>query len=269
MREINSYLTVTLDLSEPVEIGDLAAFYSGLGAQFESFLKQNYPDVRGEAKIFVKEIRSGSIISDIFPNIPDLVGYMDTVLIVTGFASLISKRVRSLAHGSHIVGASKSDLQEVGKTIRALSNDTKGALIIASMKYDQGIWHKNIELKFSTSDARAAERTIEDQKNSIDNISHSDFSKVVMFFERSAKSKSDVLRPTGELVVIEEINSKPKSLIYASESAERIIKREIRESDDNIYKKGFIVDANVKKKEGKIIAYAITNVHQIIDLSED
>jgi len=50
--------------------------------------------------------------------------------------------------------------------------------------------------------------------------------------------------------------------------AERQIKSEIRDADDNIYKKGFIVDANVQMRLGRIVGYAVTNVHQVIDLPD-
>lgn len=57
-------------------------------------------------------------------------------------------------------------------------------------------------------------------------------------------------------------------LVYGSELAEERIKHEIREADENVYKKGFIVDVNVKSTGGRPVAYAITNIHQIIDLPD-
>jgi hypothetical protein len=48
--------------------------------------------------------------------------------------------------------------------------------------------------------------------------------------------------------------------------AEDRIKHEIREADENVFKKGFVVDVNVRSIGGRPIAYAVTNVHQIIDL---
>jgi len=73
---------------------------------------------------------------------------------------------------------------------------------------------------------------------------------------------------TGEWVQIEEISDKDLPLIYASDLAEQRIKHEIREADENVYKKGFVVDVNVQTKGGRLVAYRITNLHQVIDLSE-
>jgi len=56
--------------------------------------------------------------------------------------------------------------------------------------------------------------------------------------------------------------------MYGSEVAEGRIKHEIREADDNVFKKGFVVDVMVKLRSGKPVAYSVTNVHDVIDLPD-
>jgi hypothetical protein len=55
------------------------------------------------------------------------------------------------------------------------------------------------------------------------------------------------------------------TLVYASELAEERIKHEIREAEDNLFKKGFVVDVNIVTKSGKAVAYRVTNLHHLID----
>jgi hypothetical protein len=90
-----------------------------------------------------------------------------------------------------------------------------------------------------------------------------------MYFQRSDKGSAEIGKKSGERVIIESVSQKDRPLIYASSIAEERIKHEIRNSDENIYKKGFVVDANVLTKDGRVVAYAITSVHQIIDLPDD
>ncbi len=90
-----------------------------------------------------------------------------------------------------------------------------------------------------------------------------------MIFTRSDIGTAQVGKPSGERVKIEEISAKPLALIYASDLAEQRIKHEIREADDNVYEKGFVVDVNVRSSNGKPAAYAVTHVHQVIDLPDD
>ena len=41
------------------------------------------------------------------------------------------------------------------------------------------------------------------------------------------------------------------------------------DAEENIYHKGFVVDVNLQTRGGKPVAYAITHVHQVIDLPQD
>lgn len=268
MEDTTSYLTVTLDLADPVEITDFAAFFAGIGAQFDRFLQESHPDMKGTAQMYVKEVRKGSIIADLVPNIPDMIGFMDNALIVGSFAALFSKRVRALIAGQFIDVSGKNDIVEVGKTLRAISKDNSGDMTVESVELENGIWKRKVMLKFSAPDARKAEATLEEQKQSLDKLERSDLSRVLMTFEASRKSDREINKPTGELVVIEVADTKPKALIYASEMVEQRIKTEIRDADDNIYKKGFIVDANVQSRMGRVVGYAVTEVHQVIDLPD-
>src|SRR3546814_7864061 len=106
-------------------------------------------------------------------------------------------------------------------------------MTVESVELEQGLWKRRTLLKFGASEARKAEATLEEQKRELDKIEHADHSRVLMTFERSRKSDSDINKPTGELVVIEAADSKPKALIYASEMVEQRVKTEIREADDN------------------------------------
>lgn len=80
-----AYITVSLDLKQPVEITDFAKLFAALGEQFDEYIAKHHPDISGKAKIFIKEVRKGSIIADIVPQIRDMIDLMDAVLIVTGF----------------------------------------------------------------------------------------------------------------------------------------------------------------------------------------
>lgn len=48
--EVDSFLTVTLDLAEPIDIADFAAFFAGLGSQFDEYLASHHPELKGTAR---------------------------------------------------------------------------------------------------------------------------------------------------------------------------------------------------------------------------
>jgi hypothetical protein len=89
-----------------------------------------------------------------------------------------------------------------------------------------------------------------------------------MVFVQSNVKDTEVGKRTGERVVVENILDRDLPVIYASELAEQRIKHEIREADDNVYKKGFVVDVNVELRNGKPVAYRVTHCHQVVDLPD-
>ena len=92
---------------------------------------------------------------------------------------------------------------------------------------------------------------------------------MLMIFTRSDVHTAALGRPSGEKVLMEEISERPLSLTYGSDLAEQRLKHEIREADDNVYKKGFLVDVQTKVSRGRPVAYAVTQVHDVIDIGEE
>lgn len=265
--ESKAYLTLTLDLKEPIEIEEFAKVFAGLGGMFDDYLKQEHPEMRGTANLFVREVRDGSIVADLVPSIPDMIGYMDNVLIVLGFGSLFSKRVRGFITGSWMEKASKSQLNHVTNVLTAVATDPNGSARIETVAYRENGEERELIANFTSQEARAAVQVIEDQKRSLDAKEGYDEPMALLTFERPAKSVAGVGKRTGEKAVIEKISTKPLPVIYASDMAQKSIKSAFQ--SENVFKQGFVVDVNVERRNGKPIAYRIMNLHQTIDLPDD
>jgi len=269
MDEQKSFLTITLNLSEPVEIGDFASHFAGMGAEFDRYIAKEHPSLKGRARIYVREVRKGSIIADIIPVITDMVGLMDGALIVGGFASLFSKRVRSFLSQGLLPNAKKPELKNIHDSIQAVAQDRDGTIEMAENHFEDGVIKSQTVFKMTSQEARAARTAIEKQKEELDKETRADHSRVLMVFERPSSTVKSVGKSTGERVVIEQLSTKPKSLIYGSDLAEERIKHEILNSNDNIFKLGFVCDVNVALRSSRVVGYSVVEVHQVIDLPED
>ena len=271
MEQSGAYLTLKLDLSEPVEALDFAQAFSSLAAQFDDYLRDSHPDLVGQAKIFITDVSKGSIIIDMIPDFQDVINNMDRVLIVTGFLSLLSKRVRAYVHGQFIDKFNKPNLNTVASLFKAVAHDKNGtAKFFTGRVEEKGLFsQRKLQFSFDTREARTALATIESHKLLLEQTTGADHSRVSMTFVRSSTMGADLGKRSGELVVIEAVGNKPLPLIYASDLAEQQIKHVIREDDENVFKKVFVVDANVEQKGGRPIAYRITNLHQVIDLPDE
>jgi len=268
MGESTAYISIELDLSGPVEIGDFAALFAGMGGQFDDYLKEHHPRVAGTARMYVREVRKGSIIADLFAEV-DLIDLMDKGLIILGFAALFSRRIKAWVAGAPVDGMNRSGLKDANDTIRAIAQDPDGTAQVKTYRYVEGFWRSEIEVEFTSKEAREAQSTIEGQRQALEKSGTVDHSRVLMTFKRPDIGDANVGVRSGERVIIEAISLRDLPLIYGSEMAEDRIKDEMRNSEGNPFHKGFVVDVNVQTKGGRAAAYAVTHVHQIIDLDGD
>lgn len=269
--ETEAYLTVTLDLKDPIELGDFARLFIGLEEQFDAHIRRQHPNLKGEARFYIREIREGSIVADIVPLIRDVFDVMDAVVVVTGFAGVIATIVKTYAKGRRLPDATKKDLENVIDLCRCAAHDRDGRAKIETVEYEQGLFTRRLKVSFDTREAKRAIAAAEAHKADMDRGQTwgVDHERALMVFERSSISDADLGKRSGERVVIGAVDQKARPLIYASDMAERRIKHEIREADDNVFKKGFSVDVNVETRNDRPVAYRVTHVHQIFDLPED
>lgn len=269
--ETDAYLTVTLDLKDPIELGDFGRLFAALGEQFEAHIRRKHPNLKGEARFYIREIKKGSIVADIVPLIRDVFDVMDAVVVVTGFAGVVATIVKTYAKGRRLPDATKKDLENVIDLCRCTAHDRDGRARIQTVKYEQDVLTRRLEVSFDTSEAKSVIVAAEAHKADMDEgrTEGADHERVLMVFERSSTRDAALGKRSGERVVIEAVDRKARPLIYASDLAEQRIKHEIREADDNVFKKGFIVDVNVETRNDRPVAYRVTDVHQIFDLPED
>lgn len=72
--------------------------------------------------------------------------------------------------------------------------------------------------------------------------------RVLMIYTRTDVHDATVNKKSGERVLIRDIADTDHSVMYGSEMVEREIRQLIREADENVYKKGFVVDAVVQRE---------------------
>ena len=212
MDEEVPHLVLTLDLNDPIEIFDFVGLFGSIGRQYENYIHEYHPDLSAEgAKIFVHRVQEGSIIATLFPGGPgDLIRYLESILVVSGFAKLIAEDVLGYIGGNWKSGAKKSDLETIAGLVRGVANDSGGTATIETVEYREGVSSRELVLKFDTSEARTAVQILQDHKLDLDKTSAADYERVLMTFTRSDIGDASVGKRTGEWALIEEILEKPR-----------------------------------------------------------
>lgn len=270
MADHPTHLVLKLHTREPVEVGDFVAAFTSIAGQYEDFIRQSHPELRSESAMFVREVRAGSIEADLIPMLvtaaSTAIVMMDQALILENFLKLYADKIQAYLQGGRVEAATKSELKDFMGGVIAIANDPNASASLDIAYFEDGKKKIKAGLRFKTPEARVAARAIEDHRREIDEESSADHRRVLMAFSQSNTKNVDLNKRSGDRVVIEDIGPSDKPLIYASELAEQRIKHEIREADDNVFKKGFIVDVNVQTLGGKAVGYRVTHVHQVIDL---
>ncbi|MGO7412908.1 hypothetical protein ACC810_15985 [Rhizobium ruizarguesonis] len=275
MSEQKALLTLKLDTDEPVELRDFVGAFTSLANEFERFVDREYPNAHSDPSMFVREVRRGSIEADILTGLtvyalPTAAAMVDQVMILEDFVRRWGFRLQALISGKFVPGEleSTTELKDWADTVRSIAADPAASHQLDAATFVDGKKEIRATFKFTASEARSALQNIDDRRKELAKPDHNSHARVLMVFTRTDVNDADVGKSSGERVRIEEVSATSLSLMYGSEVAEARIKHEIREADDNVYKKGFVVDIVVKLRNGKPVAYSVTNVHDVLDLPD-
>ncbi|NSZ52972.1 hypothetical protein G6K96_08390 [Agrobacterium vitis] len=264
-------LTLKLDTHEPVELRDFVGAFTSLANEFDRYVDREYPGITTQPEMFIREVRQGCIEADVITGLAiAAVGHMDQIIILEDFVRRWGARFTSLLKGRVPDGEieSASELKDWADAARSIASDPVGGHRLEAAYFENGNKDIKASFIFTASEARTALVNIEDRRKLLTKPEHLFHERVLLVFTRSDINDAAVGKSSGERVRIEELSEKSLALMYGSEVAEGTIKREIRDADENVYKKGFVVDVIVKVKNGKPVAYSVVTVHDVIDLPE-
>lgn len=267
--EQKNYLEMTIQLSKPAELHDLIRAFTALGRQFDEHIKKNHPAYMNEVKIYVRQLRKGSIIADLVPYIPPLIEIKEVVLIIDSFVDRYGHTLTKYLKGEHQDDASKSDLDDYIGQIIATARDPNGNIQLKSIEVEKSKNRERCIAKFDTKQSQTIENEVLKHKEALEVKKYEVLENVLLVFWQSNVKETDVGRQTGEKAIVEEASKKPLAVIYDSGLAEEKIKHETKDGDRNLYKLGFYVNCRVERLNSKPVAIRISEVFNIIELPDD
>ena len=160
MGDGQTYIIVTLDTKEPIEIGDFVTAFTSVASQYEKFMTDSHPERGGDARVYVKEVRSGSIIADLI-SVLKVFGVLSangpchpTGRRDSRFCDEIREKLKIYLNGDGIdVAATNSDLKEFLGSVSAIANDPDGKASIEAAYFEDGKKDVRAAIRFSTPEA--------------------------------------------------------------------------------------------------------------------
>jgi hypothetical protein len=269
MEDGDAIILMRLSVREqPIELGQFVAAFTSLAAEFERYKKDTVPDFAGNSSLYVKEVRKGSIeailVSALQQSIPSALAIMENANTVMEFVNYYAGRLKIVAEpGARLPGSSKSELVHFTEQVAAIADIENSQLELAAYTKTNGEISESAVFKFNTQEARKIQENTAAQIGEIENREFGFHSRVAMVFERTDTHSANPGKKSGDMVRIEALSDKRLNLIYSSDLTESEIKKEIRDSDENVYKKVFIVDVYIETINDRPIAYRVANLHDV------
>lgn len=274
MAENPAHLTLKLDTSEPVELGDFVGAFTSLANEFERYVESAYPGMKTDPRIYVREVRSGCIEADLITGVGTMLAttitHMDQILILEDFIRRWGVRFSWLRDNQVPKGELETtqQLKDFYKAAKSISCDPRASHKLEAAVFEDGNRKVRAVFQFSAIEARAVEQNIEDRQKLLSAPTTGTRKRVLMVFTRTDVHDAALNKKSGERVIIREISDSDRPVMFASEMAEHEIREHIREADENVYKRGFVVDVSVQMVGEKILAYAVTAFHSVIVLDD-
>lgn len=269
------HIIMRLKTRDPIEIGDFVSAFTALGNEYERFIRVHRPDLAPEARIYVREVREGSIEAELVPmamtGAAVMLNAMDQILILEQFVRLYGGRLSTFFRpGGRLANATKTELVDFMDQVLAVANDPDGSAEIEAVEYLDGERKVKAGIQFRTRQAKTARAQITDQRQELQNRSDVDHERVLMRFVRPSIEDVALGKRTGERAQIDKVYPRALPVVYASDLAEQRIRHEMLQSHENVFKKLFDVDVNVElRSDGKPMAYRIMTVHTVTDAPDD
>lgn len=269
------HIIMRLKTRDPIEIGDFVSAFTALGNEYERFIRVHRPDLAPEARIYVREVREGSIEAELIPmaiaGAAVMLNSMDKILILEQFVRLYGGRLSTFfRQGGRLANATKTELTDFMDQVLAVANDPDGTTEIEAVEYRDRERRVKASIQFRTPQAKTARAQIIEQRQELQNRSDVDHERVLMRFVRPSIEDVTLGKRTGERALIDKVYPKALPVVYASDLAEQRVRHEMLQSHENVFKKLFDVDVNVElRSDAKPMAYRIVAVHTVTDAPDD
>jgi hypothetical protein len=250
---------IKIENTRPVELTDLTTSLSSLAAQFRRFAEMNGYDIeRDELRLFVKEIRSGSIEAELMAlaaNLPMLVHYTGAVI---GFAKDLQSTYEFFLGktGTEPPAKDAQDYRNMAGILQSVVHDSGAQFNIAAKDNAQVF----VNIGIGSTEANAIHNRI---SNRIARMAEpiSGLKEGQLFYWYQARN--DPRSQAGDRGIIEAISKRPVKVRFSSEEVKSAMLK------GEVFHLVYVVDVDVQTVSGKPALYKILAVHDSFSKEDD
>lgn len=254
--EDQTMLTVNIKNRQPVELVDFAQSMISLGAEYSDYIasSQNHL-VSDEIKLYIKEIRPGSIITELVALAPALMPFAEHANTVIDFTNHLKSCLDYLKGvGPKPNDLDKKTLNRVVNFVEPVAKDS-GAVLQLDASNNTG----TITVNINSMEANAIQNKAAKEIDKINEPIVGLHKQVLLYW---AQTRADNRK--GYKAVIESISKKEVRALFDNDE----IQYEMIHGEEQLYKKAYIVDVYVETIKDRPAVYKIKKFYESIDLTD-
>lgn len=245
-------LTVEIKNSEPVELIDLTNSLLSLGDEYKQFIINSDGPVAGEEiKLYIKEIKTGSIITDLIAIAPGTLPMVTYAKTVIGFSEHLNNIINFFLknHGDEPV-MNKRNYENMSKFLEPVAKDNASQLNLNITV------NGNVDklLSINSMETNALQNTFRKKIEGLQETSTGLKEKVLFYWYQA---RNELESQVGDKAIIESISHAPVKAII-----EESIKAHMLSGDESMFKLAYVVDIDVETINGKPKIYKVINLHE-------
>lgn len=252
-------LVIEFKNSQPIELHDLTSSLSALANQYRRYVIREDLKEETEAKLYVKEVRNGSTVVEMFSYVQSHVGEIkaaiETSKSVIGFGTYLKKTYSEINEGKKpSTDVTAKDVKDLSQILEPLAKDPKGQTLIHA---DRGATVR-VTINLGSSDANSIQNRATKLVDSMRETEQLEYKNRAFYWDTASKGKP---RKTDR-GIIETIEDRPIPVIFGEKSK---IKERMIAGKAHPFQTTYVVDVELIMLRGKIRAYKIIKLHEIIE----
>lgn len=252
-------LTIEIKHSHPVELIDFTRAFLSVADEYRRYVKlQSGVAIADDVRLFIKGMRSGSIITDLVALSQTGLPFMENSVTVLDFSKYLFTAITFLTGKSdNRPDFTKTNLENISQLLEPIAKDNAAQINF------QTIINGDVNITFNTNslEAKAAQHTAEREIKAMKDPVTGYHDLVVLYW---FQARNDLAGGTGDRAIIESISKNPIKTICATPET----KSAMIHDQGNFFNTAFLVDVNIETIDDKPVLYKIIKVHEPVDLPE-
>lgn len=256
-------LLIHLKHSKPVEINEFTASLNAVGDLYCSFVRENGGcDEQAQAKLYVEKITEGSIMVYLSELVSaNLIPFVENANTIIDFATFLKTVFEYYIHGiGNKPEITIQECRDFGNMLSVVAGDNKGEMEIGAVVKGS---NNNILVgcTLNYTDGNAGQNTFKKEEERLRSVAPQSkiYLRQLMVVDQMRR---DMTKDSGNKAMVDGISKKKLPVLFQTDE----LKKEILNSDCNPVKKAFFVDVEVQTANGKMVAYKVIALHDIIDI---